>query len=404
MEEKYCPGLEFRTFVFNKKKQRCTTDDTYSPKSQCICRKGSFAELYPNSMTGHKIGVFRIGITCLSSFLDSCSDAERSENLQISQPPILKGVINLDSATRQWSGTPFPKQICSESLEYSRSSRSIWYRLLSIGESPKSLNSTGGSMPLIPLSSISACLFSDGLFSAVQSRASKYTHRLISSLRSQYSTESPTPMSVTTRLWTGLTTNPTPAIYLTVGISTSQDSSEYISAEHSSSFGRKGNLHSRLLTVTKCLTGRMVYSSTRQSDLPGNTMQGTTLQNCEGLSIMPKTLDVPLCTTPTTSTLPLKTSHCFIVVAGRSSFFSSGSSSISVSSVSGVTARMPCVYRFTSQLSPTVLSPLLSTTSSWEDLSSKLCAYWAAPCWSRMTSWNFSDSGRTIWSIVDNWN
>ena len=38
MEEKYCPGLEFRTFVFNKKKQRCTTDDTYSPKSQCFCR------------------------------------------------------------------------------------------------------------------------------------------------------------------------------------------------------------------------------------------------------------------------------------------------------------------------------------------------------------------------------
>ena len=35
MTEKYCPGLEFRTFVFNKKKQRCTTDDTYSPKSQC---------------------------------------------------------------------------------------------------------------------------------------------------------------------------------------------------------------------------------------------------------------------------------------------------------------------------------------------------------------------------------
>ena len=50
------------------------------------------------------------------------------------------------------------------------------------------------------------------------------------------------------------------------------------------------------------------------------------------------------------------------------------------------------------------LIALLSTTSSWADLSSKLCAYWAAPCWLRMTSWNFSDSGRTIWSIVDKWN
>jgi len=106
----------------------------------------------------------------------------------------------------------------------------------------------------------------------------------------------------------------------------------------------------------------------------------------------------------TNSTLPQKTSHCFIVIDGRLSFFSSGSSSISVSSVSGVTARMPCVYRFTSPLSPTVLLPLLSTTSSWADLSSKLCAYWAAPCWLRMTSWNFSDSGRTIWTIVDKWN
>lgn len=137
MKEKYCPGLEFRTFVLNKKKQRCTTDDTYSPKSQCICRKGSSAELYPNLMIGHTIGVFRIGITCLSSFSDSCSDAEHSESLQISQAPTLKGVISLDSATRQWSGAPFPKQICSESIVFSRSSRSIWYRLLSIGESPK---------------------------------------------------------------------------------------------------------------------------------------------------------------------------------------------------------------------------------------------------------------------------
>jgi hypothetical protein len=127
MEEKYCPGLEFRTFVFNKKKQRCTTDDTYSPKSQCICRKGGSAELYPNSMTGHKIGVFRIGTTCLSSFSDSCSDAEHSENLQISQPPTLKEVISLDSVTRQWSGTHSPRQICFESLGYSRTSRSIWF-------------------------------------------------------------------------------------------------------------------------------------------------------------------------------------------------------------------------------------------------------------------------------------
>jgi hypothetical protein len=50
------------------------------------------------------------------------------------------------------------------------------------------------------------------------------------------------------------------------------------------------------------------------------------------------------------------------------------------------------------------LIALLSTTSSWANLSSKLCAYRAAPCWLRMTSWNFSDSGRTIWSIVDKWN
>lgn len=272
-------------------------------------------------MIGHIIGVFRIGITCLPSFSDSCSDAEHSESLQISQLPTPKGVISLDSATRQWSGTPFPKQICSESIVFSRSSRSIWYRLLSIGESPKSLNFTGDSMPLIPPPSISACLFSDGRFSAVQSRASKYTHRLISSLRFTYSTESPTPMSATTRPWTGLTTNPTPAIYLTGATLTSQDSSEYISAEHSSSFGRKGNLRSRLLTVTKCLTGRMVYSSTRQSDFPGNTTQETTRQKCEGLSIMPKTLAVLSCTAPTTSTLPQKISHCFIVIAGRSSFF-----------------------------------------------------------------------------------
>ena len=134
------------------------------------------------------------------------------------------------------------------------------------------------------------------------------------------------------------------------------------------------------------------------------TNRSRTSAGSGGLSIMPKTLDVPLCTTPTTSTLPQKTSHCFIVIDGKLSFFSSGSSSISVSSVSGVTARMPCVYRFTSPLSPTVLLPLLSTTSSWADLSSKLCAYWAAPCWLRMTSWNFSDSGRTIWTIVDKWN
>lgn len=41
MGEKYCPRLEFRTFVSDKKEQRCAADYTYSPKSQCICRKGN---------------------------------------------------------------------------------------------------------------------------------------------------------------------------------------------------------------------------------------------------------------------------------------------------------------------------------------------------------------------------
>ena len=54
------------------------------------------------------------------------------------------------------------------------------------------------------------------LFSEVQNRASKYIHRSVSSLKSPYSTESPTPKSATTRLSLGLTTNPTPAIYSTV--------------------------------------------------------------------------------------------------------------------------------------------------------------------------------------------
>lgn len=260
MTEKYCPGLEFRTFVFNKKKQRCTTDDTYSPKSQCICHKGSFAGLYTNSTTELKTGVFRIGTTCLSSSSDSCSDVEHSENSQISHPPTLKEVISLDSATRQWSGAPSPKPICFANPESLRSLLSIWYRLRSSEGLQGSSSCTGVSTPSIPQPSTSVCPSSAGHFSAAQSPASKSTLRLTSSPRYPYSTESPMPKPATVGLWTGLNTNPMPVTSSTVVTSTSQGSSESISVVHSSSSGRKENTNSRFSTEKVCLTGRTACS------------------------------------------------------------------------------------------------------------------------------------------------
>lgn len=58
---------------------------------------------------------------------------------------------------------------------------------------------------------------------------------------------------------------------------------------------------------------------------------------------------------------------------------------------------LPRPICFESHASSRSLPSLLNTTSNWEDLSSKSCVYWAATCWSRMTSWNFSDSDSTIW-------
>lgn len=113
MSKNCCPWLGIRTFVSDKIGQRCTTDDTYLPKLQCICHSGNSAGLSPNSMTEHKTGVFRIGITCLFSSSGSFLDAVLSESSQTLPPPTQKGAINLASAILPLSGTLFPRPTCS---------------------------------------------------------------------------------------------------------------------------------------------------------------------------------------------------------------------------------------------------------------------------------------------------
>ena len=76
MEEKYCPGLELRTFVLNRMKQRCATDDTYSPNSQCICRKITYCLIaiieHDLKLERPDFEVVRImGNTLLVRFLDN---------------------------------------------------------------------------------------------------------------------------------------------------------------------------------------------------------------------------------------------------------------------------------------------------------------------------------------------
>ena len=126
----------------------------------------------------------------------------------------------LDSATRLWSGTHLPRPICFASPESSRSSLYIWCRLHSKGVSQRNSNSKGGSMPWFPLPSASSCPYSGVRFFAAQSPTLKSTPQLTSSPRYPYSTESPTPKPKTARLWTGLMTNPMPAISSTEATST----------------------------------------------------------------------------------------------------------------------------------------------------------------------------------------
>jgi len=64
-----------------------------------------------------------------------------------------------------------------------------------------------------------------------------------------------------------------------------------------------------------------------------------------------KTSDSPSCTTPTTSTMPLRT--LLGPTAGRSSFYSNESSNISVSSVNMLTTKTLCKYRYTTPSSKT---------------------------------------------------
>ena len=126
MMKNHCPGLEFRIFVRDKIEQGCTTDNTFSIKSQSSCPKGNFGGLYPSTTTGLEIGASPTGITCWFLSLDNLWDARRSEVSRTSPQRMPKGLFNSDSAIPPLSGTLSRKQICSETRESSRSSLSIW--------------------------------------------------------------------------------------------------------------------------------------------------------------------------------------------------------------------------------------------------------------------------------------
>lgn len=400
-----CHTFEMSIFVSKSNLDKlCIQDTTFSHRLYNFCPDDSFGEFLINMTTGHWDGALLIGINCWCLCSDSFSDAGAFGNLQTSQQLILKDLITLDSAHLQLSGIHLPRPICSESHESSRSLPSIWCLLHSEGESQRNSNFTDVSMLSILQPSTSACPSFAGHSFAAQSLASKSIPRLTSSLRYPYSTESQMPKTATARLWTGLNMNPMPATSLTGGISTSQGFSEYISVEHSSSSGRRENRRLKLSTERICLTGRTVCSSTRLSDSLADATLIIIQQFCAELSITLQTSAAPSCTTPTTSTLRRRTLPCSTDTAGRLSYSSNGSSSISESNVSGVTVRMPYEYKFTSRSSHTALSPSSNTTSSWTGLSSRSCVCWDALCWSRITSWNFSVSGRVIWVIADSLN
>ena len=84
--------------------------------------------------------------------------------------------------------------------------------------------------------------------------------------------------------------------------------------------------------------------------------------------------------------------------------FSNGSSSIFVLNPFGVNLKMQSEYRYMSQSSPTVWSPLLNTTSNWTGLLLRSCVSLAIPCWSKIpfkNSWLIGQIGTVMITIAN---
>lgn len=251
---------------------------------------------------------------------------------------VLGNVLSIDKS--------FPKRTASEIIESLKSLLFTRWLFLNRNALPKSLNCMEESMRLTPQRLISACPFSDRRIAEPQSQEYETTRRLTSSLRFQYSTESPILRYIMSISWTGSHTNHLHAMCLIEGILTLQDSMKSIARKHSSLFVRSFILIMRLragLTLRKETT---MSSVTILFDSMARGIRRIILHLSGALYTTRQILDEPSLTIQTSSILELKTMLSFINTGSRSNYFSNGSNSISASKLFGENPRIQSVFRY----------------------------------------------------------